>query len=63
MGQLGSVLGWPAFMASVIIVSYLWGVASGEWKGAGSRARGLMFAGLVVLMVASGLVGIVNKMQ
>jgi L-rhamnose-H+ transport protein len=63
MGQLGSVLGWPVFMATMIIVSSLWGFASGEWKGANSRAKGLMFAGLVVLMVASGLVGIVNKLQ
>jgi L-rhamnose-H+ transport protein len=63
MGQLGSVLGWPVFMATMIIVSSLWGFASGEWKGASSRAKGLMFAGLVVLMVASGLVGIVNKVQ
>jgi L-rhamnose-H+ transport protein len=63
MGQLGSALGWPVFMATIIIVSSLWGFASGEWKGASSRAKGLMFAGLVVLMVASGLVGIVNKMH
>jgi L-rhamnose-H+ transport protein len=63
MGPLGSVLGWPAFMAAVIIISSLWGVASGEWKGASSRAKRLMFTGLVVLMVASGLVGIVNKVQ
>jgi L-rhamnose-H+ transport protein len=63
MGQLGSVLGWPVFMATMIIVSSLWGFASGEWKGANSRAKRLMFAGLVVLMVASGLVGIVNKLQ
>ncbi|MGO8736782.1 MAG: L-rhamnose/proton symporter RhaT [Terriglobia bacterium] len=63
MGQLGSVLGWPVLMAIVIIVSSLWGVVSGEWKGASSRAKRLMFSGLVVLMAASGLVGIVNKMQ
>jgi L-rhamnose-H+ transport protein len=63
MGELGAVLGWPVLMAITIIVSSLWGFASGEWKGASSRAKGLMFAGLVVLMVASGLVGIVNKIQ
>jgi L-rhamnose-H+ transport protein len=63
MGQLGSVLGWPVFMATMIIVSSLWGFASGEWKGSSSRAKGLMFAGLVVLMAASSLIGVVNKMQ
>jgi len=63
MGQLGSVLGWPVFMATMIIVSSLWGFASGEWKGANSRAKGLMFAGLVVLMAASGLIGVVNRMH
>jgi L-rhamnose-H+ transport protein len=63
MGQLGVVLGWPVFMATMIIASSLWGFASREWKGASSRAKGLMFAGLVVLMAASGLVGVVNRMQ
>jgi L-rhamnose-H+ transport protein len=63
MGQLGSVLGWPVFMATMIIVSSLWGVGSGEWKGASARAKRLMFAGLAVLMAASGLIGVVNKMQ
>jgi L-rhamnose-H+ transport protein len=61
MGQLGSVLGWPVFMATLIIASSLWGFATGEWKGASSRAKGLMLAGLVVLMLASSMVGLVNK--
>jgi L-rhamnose-H+ transport protein len=63
MGELGSVLGWPVFLAIMILVSSLWGVFSGEWKGASLRAKGLMFAGLVVLMVASGMVGVVNKLH
>jgi L-rhamnose-H+ transport protein len=63
MGQLGSVIGWPVFMATMIIISSLWGFASGEWKGANSRAKGLMFAGFIVLMAASALLGVVNRMQ
>lgn len=62
MGELGTVAGWPIFMATMIIFSTIWGFVTGEWKGSGSLAKRLMLAGLIVLIVASGISGVANKM-
>ncbi len=62
MGLIGAVVGWPLFMAIIIFVSTLWGFASGEWKGSSNQAKGYMVAGMVVLLIASALVGIANHM-
>jgi len=62
MGQIGAVIGWPLFMAIIIVVSTIWGFASGEWKGSSRQAKQYMLAGMAVLMIASALVGIANHM-
>ena len=62
MGQIGAVIGWPLFMAIIIFVSTIWGFVSGEWKGSGRQARQYMVAGMIVLLVASALVGLANRM-
>ena len=62
MGQIGAVIGWPLFMAVIIFVSTIWGFVSGEWKGSSRQAKGYMVAGMVVLLVASALVGLANRM-
>jgi L-rhamnose-H+ transport protein len=62
MGDIGAVIGWPLFMAIIIFVSTIWGFVSGEWKGSSHQAKGYMVAGMVVLLVASALVGIANRM-
>jgi L-rhamnose-proton symport protein (RhaT) len=62
MGQTGAVIGWPLFMAVIIFVSTIWGFVSGEWKGSSSQARQYMVAGMVVLLIASALVGLANRM-
>ena len=62
MGQIGAVIGWPLFMATIIFVSTIWGFISGEWKGSSQQARQYMVAGMVVLLVASALVGLANRM-
>ena len=61
-GEIGAVIGWPLFMAIIIVVSTIWGFASGEWKGSSNRAKQYMVAGMFVLLVASALVGLANKM-
>jgi L-rhamnose-H+ transport protein len=62
MGELGTVAGWPIFMATMIIFSTIWGFVTGEWKGSSSQAKRYMLAGLIVLIVASGISGVANKM-
>src|SRR5262249_14266333 len=61
MGPLGAVIGWPLFIASVTLCSTLWGFITGEWKDAGSSAKHYMLAGLIVLIVASSMLGIANR--
>jgi L-rhamnose-H+ transport protein len=62
MGELGTVAGWPIFMATMIVFSTIWGFAMGEWKGSSSEAKWYMLAGLIVLIVASGISGVANQM-
>jgi len=61
MGQVGVVIGWPLFMAIIILTSSLWGFITGEWTTANARAKGFMKAGLAVLIVASALLGVANR--
>lgn len=62
MGEIGTVAGWPIFMATMIIFSGIWGFVTGEWKGSSSRAKWYMGAGLITLVIAAGLSGIANRM-
>jgi len=62
MGQVGAVIGWPLFMAVIIFISTIWGFVSGEWKGSSHEAKGYMVAGMLVLLIASALVGVANHM-
>jgi hypothetical protein len=41
----------------MILVANICGAATGEWKGASRKARNLMAAGLVVLILAIAAVG------
>jgi L-rhamnose-H+ transport protein len=52
MGPLGGVLGWPIFMSMNIIVANVLGFLSGEWTGVSSRARGLSWFGILILVLA-----------
>lgn len=62
LGQLGTIVGWPIFLASMIIFSSVWGFVSGEWTGASGDAKRFMAGGLVVLAAASVLLGITNQL-
>jgi L-rhamnose-H+ transport protein len=62
LGQLGTVIGWPLFMASIIFVSGIWGFVTGEWKNSSGAAKAFMLSGLVALLIASGMLGYTNRM-
>jgi L-rhamnose-H+ transport protein len=62
MGQLGAVIGWPMFMAIMILFSSVAGFLTGEWKGASRQAKKWMAGGLVVLMLASVLMRVANQL-
>jgi L-rhamnose-H+ transport protein len=61
MGSQGYV-GWAVLMASSIMFSGVLGIILGEWKGTSGRTRGLLFAGLLVLLGSSFIAGYSGKL-
>jgi L-rhamnose-H+ transport protein len=59
MGKYG-FSSWTMHMASIIIFSTLWGIALKEWKGTSGRTRGLLGAGLALLIFSTIVVGYGN---
>ncbi|HXY01831.1 MAG TPA: L-rhamnose/proton symporter RhaT [Candidatus Limnocylindrales bacterium] len=54
MGTLGLVLGWPVFMAAIVLTANAWGVLTGEWRGATTRT--ITWAGSGCLLLVAGVV-------
>lgn len=52
MGQFGLAVGWPAYMATIVVTAGIVGVFTGEWKGAPRRAFGLQTSGMLLLVLA-----------
>jgi L-rhamnose-H+ transport protein len=61
MGRYG-FSSWTLHMASIIIFSTLWGFALKEWKGASGRTRGLVIAGIGILVLSTVVIGIGNAL-
>lgn len=51
---------WTLHMASIIIFSSIWGLALREWKGASPKSKGLLYAGLGILVLSTVIVGYGN---
>lgn len=52
LGALGGVIGWPVFMATIIIAANLWGALTGEWKGITRSTYAYSGSGIALLLVA-----------
>jgi len=50
MGRSGTVYGWALFSAITILTSNVWGVFTGEWKGAGAKPKVLMWFSAALLL-------------
>lgn len=57
LGPIGYSLGWPVFIALIILTSNVWGIMLGEWRGVSRAAFWKMLAGSAVLIGAAFLVG------
>jgi L-rhamnose-H+ transport protein len=57
LGRLGTSIGWILFSSCMIIVANVLGAFTGEWKGAPTKARAIMAAGIAILTVAIAVVG------
>lgn len=51
LGDMGPILGWPLFMSAIIVASNVWGLATGEWKGSGSKALNTMLGSIFFLIL------------
>ena len=60
IGDIGPIVGWPVFLSATIIVSNACGVLTGEWKGVDRKARGTMYSGIALLIVAIVLASLSN---
>lgn len=50
IGEMGPVIGWTMFMALSLVVSNLWGIYGGEWKGAKKPFKSLIIGDFVLLL-------------
>ena len=63
LGTLGVSLGYAVFMSFGIIFGNINGFLTGEWKGASRQSIQWMICAILVLIAASGLMGIANALQ
>jgi L-rhamnose-H+ transport protein len=54
---------WTLHMASIILFATLWGLALREWRGTSRRTRGLVAAGLALLIGSTLIVGYGNYLK
>lgn len=56
LGSLGLVVGWPIFMAVIVLSANAWGVLTGEWRSAGTRSVVWAATGCLLLIVGVWIV-------
>jgi len=56
LGALGAIVGWPLFMAMIIITANVWGALAGEWKGSPWTTYAYSWAGIALLLLAIGII-------
>jgi L-rhamnose-H+ transport protein len=62
MGDLGPVIGWSMFLALALVISSLWGLKDGEWKGVRTPLR-VLLVGDGVLVVSWIILGYANSIK
>jgi L-rhamnose-H+ transport protein len=58
MGSLGLVLGWPVFMAAIVLTANAWGTLTGEWRGVSRRAVTWTVVGNLLLVAGISVVAL-----
>ena len=59
MGKYG-FSSWTIHMAFIIVFSNIWGLIFREWKGSSQRTHIIVFAGILVLILSTFIVGLGN---
>jgi len=60
MGEFGPVIGWTMFLALALIISNIWGITGGEWKGA-KKPMKVLLVGDTVLIISWIILGYANS--
>ena len=63
LGDLGTSIGWPLFLAAIVIVSTTLGVVTGEWSHTGKQPIRIMVAGVACLVVAIAILGYASRVE
>ena len=61
LGDLGTSIGWPLFLASIVVASTIFGAATGEWTRTGTRPIRTMIAGVGFLVLAIGILSYAGR--
>ena len=61
LGELGTSIGWPLFLSSIVVASTIVGAVAGEWAGAGKRALRYMVTGVFFLVAAIVVLSQANR--
>ena len=61
LGSLGGIIGWPVYMAMIIITANLWGAITGEWAKASRRSFAYSWVGMGVLLAAIYVMSLASR--
>ena len=61
MGRFG-FSSWTLHMASIIIFGTLWGFGFREWRGTSRSTRAIVWGGVAMLVIATGIIGYGNRL-
>jgi len=57
LGPLGLAIGWPIMMGLIVLTANGWSAATGEWRGAGGRAKAWIIVGVLALLAGVVVTG------
>lgn len=61
LGDLGPSIGWPLFLASIVVASTIFGALTGEWSHTGTRPIRTMIAGVSFLVLAIAILSFAGR--
>jgi L-rhamnose-H+ transport protein len=63
LGELGTSIGWPLFLAAIVVASTVFGVLTGEWARTGTRPIRTMILGVGFLVLAIVILSYAGRAQ
>jgi L-rhamnose-H+ transport protein len=60
LGATGTILAWPLFICTSILIGNFWGLRAGEWTSSTAAARSTLRAGMAILLLSVVAIALVN---